>query len=163
MSLIEALQKSTLTTGMNRAEIEALANIGETRNYYKGETLFNEGDPCESVFILVEGKVNIEGHLVANRHNIPKQIQTVKHGQVFGEMAYIENGLRSATARAKSNVEVIVLDAGKLKELMQENSELGLKLMQNIALILSRRLRRMNDQWLSAIGRDVILPEFEYY
>jgi len=163
MSITSDLKSSILTKDMTEAEIELLAAIGAYRNFYKNEVIFKEQDPCDALFILVEGRVFIEGHVVANRHNIPRQIQTVKRGQIFGEMAFVEGGQRSATARAKGNVVVIALDAKKLGELMDSNHLLGLKMMRNFAYILSRRLRRMNDQWLSAVGRDIILPEFEYY
>jgi CRP/FNR family cyclic AMP-dependent transcriptional regulator len=162
MSIDEDLRNSILADNLSDEEVKLLSDIASSRTFYKNESIFDEEQDGDSLFILVEGRVRIEGRALQNHLRLPKQIFTVKHGQVFGEMAFIEKRNRSASARAKGNVRVIAIPSEPFVKLIKEKPILGLKVMTNLALILSKRLRRMNDQWLGAIGDHFPLPEFEY-
>jgi CRP-like cAMP-binding protein len=162
MSAVDDLRDSILAERLDGEELAAVAALAEVRTFYKNDKIFGEDDISNSLFLLVEGKVAIERKIAGSHHLFIPQIQTVRHGQIFGEMAFLENVPRSATARAKSNVKVLVFQQDPLEKLMESSPVLGCKLMKNIAFILSRRLRRMNDQWLNAVGKDFVFPEFEY-
>jgi CRP/FNR family cyclic AMP-dependent transcriptional regulator len=162
MSAVDDLSDSIFAERLDDEELAAVAALAEAKTFYKNDKIFGEDDVSNSLFFLVEGKVAIERKIVGSRHLFVPQIQTVRHGHIFGEMAFLENMPRSATARAKSNVRVLVFQQDQLEKLMESNPVLGFKLMRNIAFILSRRLRRMNDQWLSAVGKDFVFPEFEF-
>ena len=161
-SEIDELKNSCFAKDLTQDELKTLNEIAKSKVYYKNEKIFDEDDESNSLYLLVEGRVCIERKAFPTRHLFIPQIQIVKHGQIFGEMAFLEDAPRSATARAKGNVRVLVFQNSTLKNLMTENTALGYKLMANIAKIVSRRLRRMNDQWLSAVGNDFVMPEFEY-
>jgi len=162
MYLLEDLRKSILADNLNDEELNQLAAIAASRTFYKNETIFDEKDEGNALYILVEGRVCIEIRSLEKRMPLPKQIMIVKRGQIFGEMAFVERRFRSASARAKGNVRLISIPSGELEKLIQENTSFGLKVMTNLARILSRRLRRMNDQWLGAVAHEFPLPEFEY-
>ncbi len=162
MNLVDDLRKSILADNLNDEELNQLANIAAARTFYKNDSIFDEKDDGSSLYILVEGRVCIEIRSLQKRMPLPKQIMIVKRGQIFGEMAFVERRFRSASARAKGNVRLISIPSGDFDKLMQENPSLGFKVMTNLARILSRRLRRMNDQWLSAVAHEFPLPEFEY-
>ena len=78
-------------------------------------------------------------------------------------MAFVEKNNRSATARTKSNVRVLCISSVDLMKLLSENTDMACRLMTNLASILSKRLRRMNEQWFNAHAKSYILPEFEYH
>ena len=162
MSAVDDMRDSIFAERLGDEELAAVAEIAEAKTFYRNDKIFGEDDVSNSLFFLVEGKVVIERKIVGSRHLFVPQIETVRRGHIFGEMAFLENVPRSATARAKSNIKVLVFQQAQLERLMESNPVLGFKLMRNIAFILSRRLRRMNDQWLSAVGKDFVLPEFEY-
>ncbi len=163
MQVKEAFKTSILLANLTEAQIDKLTSMIVERTFYKNEIIFRENDSAENIYILAEGKVCIERRHVPHRHLLPKQILTVKKGQVFGEMAFIEKRPRSATARAKSNCHLAALPITALAALMESDTQLGFILMSNIAHILSKRLRRMNDQWVRAVAKELNITEFEYY
>jgi CRP-like cAMP-binding protein len=71
-------------------------------HFAKGQVLFREGDPADSVFRLLSGSVDILRELDGD----PILLGTVGAGQFIGEMGVVENRPRSATAQAASEVEV---------------------------------------------------------
>jgi CRP-like cAMP-binding protein len=163
MRVKRQIQQSMLGTDLLGDELETLEKIANEKTYYKNDIIFSENEPGNIIYILTEGRVCIERRQQLHRRLLPKQIFTVRKGQIFGEMAFIEKGPRSATARARSNVTVVTLQQSDVEVLLEQNRELGYKLMRNLARILSNRLRRMNEQWLSAVPEDFPASEFEYH
>ena len=163
MNIKNNLNQSVIGNGLDNSELERLAGIARVEQFYKNEIIFAENDEGDSIYVLVEGKVCLERRVKNHRPVPPTQITIVRQGQLFGEMGFLENRKRSATARAKGNIQLLVIDSEDLRKLISSNSQFAIKFMSNLALILSARLRRMNEQWLNAISRDFQLPEFEYF
>ncbi len=163
MSIYDDLKNSMFAHGLTENDLELIVPIARGKRYYKDEIIFSENEPGDKIFILVEGKVLIQRRVMPAPHLSPKLILTVKKGQIFGEMAFVEKDNRSATARTKSNVRVIYISSNDLMELMSEHTDLACRVMTNFASILSKRLRRMNEQWLSARAKSYRLPDFEYH
>ena len=67
-------------------------------------------------------------------------------GTVFGEMAFLDGSIRSASVWAQEDSEVLWLSLQQFRDLREERAEIARKLITNIALELSRRLRRTSDQ-----------------
>ena len=163
MNIKNDLSQSVIGKGLEDSELEHLAGIARGIQFYKNEIIFAENDEGDSIFVLAEGKVSLERRVKNHQPVPPTQITIVRHGQLFGEMGFLENQKRSATAKAKGNLRLFVIDSDDLRKLMSNDSQFAIKFMSNLALILSARLRRMNEQWLNAISRDFQLPEFEYF
>ncbi|MBD3373678.1 cyclic nucleotide-binding domain-containing protein [candidate division KSB1 bacterium] len=162
MQLQSALKDLWFFSSLDVDELEKLSRICEWKTFIKNEKIFDQNDTGDSLFILVEGRVVIERRLRGYKPAIPKQLVTVKKGQPFGEMAFIENRERSATARAKGHVKVICIYANKFFNLIEKEPVLGLKMMTLLARVLGRRLRRTNDQWLSTMTQASWLLHMEY-
>ena len=162
MQLQSALGELWFLSDLNAHELEKLSQICEWKSYIKNEKIFDQNDAGDALYILVEGRVVIERRLKGYRPAIPKQLVTVKKGQPFGEMAFIEHRERSATARAKGHVNVIYIEAERYFGLIRKEPELGLKIMTSLATVLARRLRRTNDQWLSTMTQGSWLLHMEY-
>jgi CRP-like cAMP-binding protein len=150
MSIYDELANSILAQDLSEDELHRLAEIAREQHYYKDEIIFTENEQGDKFYLLIEGKVCIERRIMSTFLPIPRQIITVKKGQIFGEMAFVEKTNRSATARCKSNVKVLYFTYSDLMKLFSLHTDLANKLLTNMAGILSRRLRRMNDQWLNA-------------
>ena len=157
-----ALTDCYLVKNLTDSQINCFINASSLCSHFKNEIIFNEGDLGESVFILLEGKVYLERRLKRQKPVPPTQITVVKHGQIFGEMGFVEKHSRSATARAKSNVKLLEITSGSLSHMIKNDTDFGIKIMTNFAAILSKRLRRMNEQWLDAVSDDMSLIEYEY-
>ena len=152
-----------MADGLGDPELEELAAIAQVHMFYKNDVIFAENEQEDSMYVLVEGRVSIERRLMPNHKLGHKHIQNVRRGQIFGEMGFIEKRSRSATAIAKSTVRVLRFNFQDLENKINSDAQLGVKLLRTIAELLSRRLRRMNDQWLRTYGDGSMLKEFEYF
>lgn len=161
--MIDDLKQTMLADGLDEQELRKLAEIAESKTFYKNDVIFHENETEDSIYLLLEGKVAIERRVLPNQKVSIKHIQNVRRGQLFGEMGFLERRSRSATARAKSTVRVIRFRFDDFEQLIQFDKELGVKLLRTIGELLCRRLRRMNDQWLRTVSEGAELQEFEYF
>lgn len=105
----------------------------EFRTYEPGEHIFTEGDPGNVMYSVIEGKVEIRTN--------DKIVYTVDQGEVFGEMALIDDKPRSATAVAKTNCRLAVIDSRRYNFLIQQTPLFITQIMK----ALTNRLRHMNQ------------------
>jgi serine/threonine protein phosphatase PrpC/CRP-like cAMP-binding protein len=99
---------------------------------HPGEVVIREGDNTDSMFVIVEGDVQIDrgGKVVA----------TLSRGAHFGEMGLLNQRPRSATVTVTSPTQVLVLDRAPFNEVLREDTGLAAKLLYKLAQILSLRL-----------------------
>ncbi len=163
MPIYNDIKKSDLAHGLKEYDLQLLAGIAEEQEYFKDAVIFHENDAVDCFHLLLEGKVAIERRFLSGKNIARTLIQNVKQGQLIGEMGYIEEGrTRSATAMAKSRVRLATVEFAKLDALIQQHPGFGVRLLRNIAVILSRRLRRMNEQWLRGLLEETVYHEFDY-
>jgi len=91
------------------------------------------------------------GPAVANAAHGPRMI-SYSPGALFGETAMLDGGGRSASAVADSDCTLHALSEDAMAELAAADPPLGLRLMRNIALHLSQRLRSADWAWRAAVG-----------
>src|SRR5437762_136674 len=90
------LEASELFGELNSEELSGLRRIALERTFAPGQEIFKEGDAGDGVYLLREGAVEISG-LVGE--NVRRVFSQVGPGEIFGEMAVIEDKPRSACAR----------------------------------------------------------------
>ena len=144
----ETLNMIGLFVGLNLEELEGIAQICEERNYNAGEKIFTEDTPGTELYILRKGKVLIE---LATKGRDTTPVHLVEEGQVFGELALIDQGTRSATAKAITDCDVLVLKQDKFYQLCEKNNHIGYVVIKNIATVMASRLRKTNLQLLSSL------------
>lgn len=98
-----------------------------------GQALFKEGDPGELMYVLMSGSAEI---IVHNR-----VVETAEAGAIVGEMAIIDDGVRSATVVAKSDCRWFSIDRKRFNFLIQQTPNFALHVMR----VMADRLRRTND------------------
>src|SRR5439155_17448081 len=91
------LEASQLSGSLNSDELDLLRGIASERTFASGEEIFKEGDAGDGVYLLKNGAVEISG-LVGE--NVRRVFSQVGPGEIFGEMAVLEDKPRSACARA---------------------------------------------------------------
>lgn len=101
-----------------------------------GETIFQQGDPGDDMFIIHEGEVEIlhEGG--------PDQLAILKKGDFFGEMSLLEELPRVATARAVTDVKLVKIDSAAFDKILRKDPEIAIRVMRK----LSGRLRETDSQ-----------------
>jgi pyruvate,water dikinase len=134
----ESLQKVPLFGGLDRREADQVARLLKERRFSAGETVIRERSGGSAFYLIVEGEaiVSVEG----------TERGTLEPGDYFGEIALIDEGERSATVTAKTDLVCQGLTYWDFRPLVQANAVIGWKLLQSLA----RRLRR-NEQELAEL------------
>jgi CRP/FNR family transcriptional regulator len=128
---VEALQRVSLLASVERRELERLARLFRERTFPEGSTVTVEGDPGVGFFVIVDGsaEVSVGGELRG----------ALGPGDSFGEMALIDEGPRSATVVAATDLRCLGLSAWDFKPFVEEHPPVAWSMMQALA----RRLREL--------------------
>lgn len=101
-----------------------------------------EGSPGEEFFIITRGSAAV---ILASNSPTPRTVVHLGEGQVIGEMALIDQGVRSATVSANEEAtEVQVIRNTDFLALCERNTKIGYLVMRNLAADLSFKLRHLN-------------------
>jgi CRP-like cAMP-binding protein len=133
----EMLRRVPLFSDLDRKEADSLANSFKERTFAPGETIAREGSGGVGFFIIDDGtaKVSVAGQDVAK----------LGPGDYFGEIALIDDGARTATVTADSELRCYGLTSWAFRPLVEHNPQIAWKLLQ----VLARRLR---DAQLRSVG-----------
>lgn|SRR5450631_3132465 len=112
---------------MNLAEL--FRHETELQTLAAGEVLFKEGDLGTLMYVLISGIAEISVH---NR-----VMETAEAGAVFGEMAMIDEGVRSATVMAKSECKLVPIEQKRFNFLIQQTPNFAMHIMK----VIAKRLR----------------------
>jgi zinc transporter ZupT len=134
-ALVKLLSKSDLLRHMPAQEIEDLLPTVRTRNVPAGEALFQAGDPGDALFIVANGRVQIEAESGSS-------IAELGEGEAFGEMALLTGGARTATAITVSNVELLQIDRADFDRMLANDGQLA-KAVQRLSQ--DRALKNLSD------------------
>jgi CRP/FNR family transcriptional regulator, cyclic AMP receptor protein len=121
---IEALQHVPLFAELDRHEVEQIARLFKERRFAKGETVVREGSGGAAFFLIDSGEATVS---VGSE---PRT--TLRPGDYFGEIALIDEGPRSATITAVSELACYGLTLWDFRPLVQENGAIGWKLLQSL-------------------------------
>ena len=126
---VEALLRVPLFADLNKREAAKVARTFKERRFTAGETVIKEGSGGASFFLIDSGQATVT---VAG-----KPRATLKTGDYFGEIALIDEGARSATIVASTDLVCYGLTLWDFRPLVMENAAICWKLVQALA----RRLR----------------------
>jgi CRP/FNR family transcriptional regulator, cyclic AMP receptor protein len=105
------------------------------RHFEAGEKIFLEDDIADAMFMVRSGRVDVITYGAV--------LENVRAGGVFGEMALIDDGPRSAAAMATEPTEVVAIDKPTFLAVIRDEPQFALTVMG----LLATRLRRMNKQF----------------
>lgn len=148
MDKVALLAGSPLFALLSNEELEYVAELSKPRHVTAGETVFEEGELGDSVYVVASGEVEVLRH---DAHGAPRSLATLQVPQFFGEMSLIDKEYRSATVRAKTDCELLQLTAENLIALRKNYRDGFTLIITNIARMLSARLREANTR-LAARG-----------
>ena len=151
MSVSKLLQQSELFLGLDPEQIEQIAALGQEATHNAGDVIISEGAPSHEIYIICSGMVEV-GVGKGAVQDAPGEAQSsalvrLGQGQVFGEMALLDSGARSATVRcARDNTALYTIPHQDFWTLCEGDHHIGFIVMRNIASDLSFKLRHRNLQ-----------------
>jgi CRP-like cAMP-binding protein len=157
-NIINYLKQSDTFYQFTPTQLELVATLCQEVVLGAGEEIFHENSGSKELYIIATGEVNIlisspSGGQVGLESK-PLLIATLRRGQSFGEVALVDEGLRSATAVcAQNETLLLVIGREKLIKLCDAYPQLGYRLMYNLAADLATKIRntdlRIREQLLS--------------
>ena len=133
-----------LFQNLNRDDLPVIRRIARERRFAAGEVIFREAEPGDGVYFVKDGLVEIASVVSTGSRRIFSQLGP---GEIFGEMAVLEDRPRSATAMALKASEVYFLPRNEMLSLIQRSPALALNLLQEV----SHRLRNFNQLYLREV------------
>jgi CRP/FNR family cyclic AMP-dependent transcriptional regulator len=133
---------------LNEDDRLALANVIDELKVPAGHTLFQAGDPGDSLFIIQNGEIELFIKDTAGQKIV---LTTAQAGDMFGELAMLDTGPRTATALALSESDVLVLDRDDLVLLFKRKPEAALHMLA----ALSGLTRKADELLRTRVSRNV--------
>jgi CRP/FNR family transcriptional regulator, cyclic AMP receptor protein len=143
MELLDLLRAVSLFNGLTNDQLQQLIAISAEEIYDDGEVVFQQGTEGDKLYLIRDGQIEI---LIKRRPEESERTQVfLGRGQVVGEMALIDFGTRSATARSSWNGTVLYsISRDGFTDLCNQDTAIGYIVMRNMAMELSFKLRHAN-------------------
>ena len=149
---VAMLAKSELFGSLSRESLERMAAVGTEEAFSRGETIFEQGDVGDKLFLVLEGAVRVSRTVPGMGE---EALAVMRKGTSIGEMALIEDAPRSADALAHEDARLFVLSRGDLEDLLFVDRDLAYEFLWKLVRLLSARLRETTDKmtFLSVAGK----------
>lgn len=135
-------QRIPLFKGISSEDVHKIFAKGMTVVMEKDNVIFYEGTTGNQMFVILAGTVDL--------YTGKKKIATLRSGDMFGEMALINNEPRSATAVAAERSQLFVLSETTFQKLMTKR--VAIRMLLNIVGVMSNRIREANKRLAAAGG-----------
>lgn len=150
MFIVTVLKQADIFYELTATQLELIASVCEEKKYQRGDLVFAEQTVGKELYIIANGAVDIEidPTLVGIQGSGKSQtIATLRRGQSFGEIALVDEGVRSAGARcSQHDTQLVIVPRDKLMLLCDTYPQLGYRLMRNLAADLAMKIRNTDLQ-----------------
>jgi CRP/FNR family transcriptional regulator, cyclic AMP receptor protein len=140
-----ALQQHIITRGLEPADLDRLAEVAKPVEWQAGQPVFREGDRDDFLYLMTEGRVALEIN-VPSRGRV--RILTIGSGDVLGWSSVYYQRPKAAKAIATELSRALALDAGRLRELSENDCGFGYRLTLLLLQVVSDRLKATRLQLL---------------
>ena len=138
--MIKLLDTLYMFRGLSADDLSRIEAISELESYSTGDLIFSQNDVADALYVIQHGTVNIEldgegdtgGHIA---------VATLGTGSHFGEMGFLDNQPRSASAIAASHSDILGIGYSAMKTLLESDSLLATHVYKQLAGFLCSRLR----------------------
>jgi ABC-type transporter Mla MlaB component len=138
------LEQMDILRDFTPQEMQDLKQNLTRKTFNKGEIIVKEGDTDRNLFLLVKGLVSVR--ILLPESDRYKRLVTYSPGVTFGEMAFLDGSPRSADVWSDEDSETYVLSPAEFSVLQNESPQIAIKLVRNIALEISDRLRLRTNE-----------------
>jgi len=143
---------------LNKEESEKLVKIFEEKNIPKDTLLIKEGEIGNSAFLLLKGKISITKETMYGEDYV---VTIIEGGgdEFFGEVNLIDEGKRTSSVRTVEDSVILEVQGDKLKNFMDNNKEIGYKIMWYMAKSCANHLRKADNDLLTLFNALVEVVE----
>lgn len=133
-----------LLAPLGEADRDVLVRQARRRKFGRGEVVFHEGDPADTVHLVASGHVFIR---ITTPQGDVSTLRVIGPGGHFGELALVSPGARLATVRAVEGAETVVIGADAFEGLRQRNPDLD----RALTAMMTAEVRRLSHQLVEAL------------
>ncbi len=145
---VEQLRRVELFSSLKQRALERVASIAHEETHARGANIFQHGDVGDKVYLILEGKVRIVRQIAGMGE---EALAVLGPGQVFGEMALLDESPRSADALCHEGCRLLAIAKEDLDDLLFQDKELAYEVLWGTVHMLVERLRSTNDK-LTMLG-----------
>ncbi|CAB5029904.1 MAG: Crp/Fnr family transcriptional regulator [Actinobacteria bacterium] len=150
MSHASIIASSEFFSAASPAVIDSIAASAQEKNLVRGDVLFKEGDAPDALYIVLSGRIAIaiDNKPLDSRESV---VALMVEGNLFGDLALLDGGARSALARALEPSTVLRIPYSAVEPQLSSNPDL----LWGITRVLARRLRAMDEALADSVFLDV--------
>ena len=145
----ELLARTEFFSGASPEVLRTVAAAGHERNLIRGDVLFHDNDPADALYIVIRGRLAMAiPNPIDNRETV---VSLMEPGDLFGEIAMLDEGPRSAMARALEPSTVLSIPFEAVFDLFHKQPDL----LWGVTRLLAQRLRAMDETLADSVFLDV--------
>lgn len=133
------LARLELFAGLAPEELESVVRLTRPRLFEPGEVVVRQGEPAEAAFAVAYGRLKVTTASDAGKE---LGLSLMGAGEVFGELAILDGGTRSATVVAVEPTLLFEIDRAKFHALLRRSPEVSYKML----CVVAGRLRRLSER-----------------
>jgi len=133
------LKKIDIFEGLSVAELSAVGSVTEQVFHKAQEIVIRAGEIGETMFLILDGEVSVH---IPDQTGGEIEVDRIRSGDYFGEMALFENIPRTATVRTQTRTRLLVLHKQEFNEIVREYPQIALE----ICKVLSARIRKLHGR-----------------
>jgi CRP/FNR family cyclic AMP-dependent transcriptional regulator len=133
------LRRVPLFSGLTETQLETLAAGSARRSYPKGRTIVSEGEPSQSMYILLAGRAKVQRSDSEGKEVI---LAVLGSGEFIGEMSLIDDAPRSASVVTLEPCEFMGVSKDAFKAMLTQSPEVAMNVMRGLV----RRLREADKK-----------------
>jgi CRP-like cAMP-binding protein len=152
----DVFSKSSLFKGLKKEEIQFLFSISKQVTVQKDSYLLHEGESADSLYIVIEGHFELlkSDPLSTQQY----KIGVAGPGDTLGEMALLDHGPRSASAKATQNSSLQMISFSELHKTIEENPNFG-NIFFHLSENMGQRLRSSNELTVRSLKKALNLSK----
>ena len=147
------IPKCALLENFSLGEVRLLAHFMDVYRAEPGMEVIREGDGGDFMVMVLEGRIDVNKR---DRWNTPRGLAVVEAGRTLGEMSMIDGEARFATCVAVDAALLAVLSRESLARIIVEQPLLGAKILMELVLMLSQRLRATSERMLGLLDEEQV-------
>lgn len=153
---IKLLAAQPFLKGLSEQHLQLLVDNTMPAAFPAGKIIFREGQPANRFYLVLEGEITLESS--AREKDSPAHlIQTIRAGEVLGWSWLFPPYYWHFDARAVTQVKAIFIYGTRVRELCEDNHDLGYELMKRTSEVVIERLQATRRQLLEQNGNPSLM------